>query len=234
MVKPSSGQAPFDAYAGDYDAALAEGLSVSGEDKYYFAKGRIDFLSKKLERLNSKARSALDFGCGTGTSTPLLLEVLRLESVRGVDLSPKSIEVARQMPRGERVQFELLSEKAPAAEFDLAFCNGVFHHIPPAQRASAIQYIHQSLRPSGLLAFWENNPWNPGARYVMSRIAFDRDAITLSPPDASRLVRNGGFQILRTDFLFVFPRILRWLRPFEPLVSRLPLGAQYQILCRKA
>jgi SAM-dependent methyltransferase len=234
MVKPSSDQAPFDAYAGDYDAALAEGLSVSGEDKSYFAKGRIDFLSKKLNRLNSKTRSALDFGCGTGTSTPLLLEVLRLESVRGVDLSPKSIEVARRVFHGDRIQFEVLSDKAPAAEFDLAFCNGVFHHIPPAQRASAIQYIHQALRPHGLLAFWENNPWNPGARYVMSRIPFDRDAITLSPPDACRLVRNGGFQILRTDFLFVFPRIFRWLRPIELLVSRFPLGAQYQVLCRKA
>ena len=105
MVKPSSDQAPFDAYAGDYDAALAEGLSVSGEDKNYFAKGRIDFLSKKLNRLNSKTRSALDFGCGTGTSTPLLLEVLRLESVRGVDLSPKSIEVARRVCRGDRIRF---------------------------------------------------------------------------------------------------------------------------------
>src|SRR4029450_9531683 len=145
MVKPSSDQAPFDAYAGDYDAALAEGLSVSGEDKYYFAKGRIDFLSKKLERLNLKTRSALDFGCGTGTSTPLLLEVLRLESVRGVDLSPKSIEVARRVFHGDRIQFEVLSDKAPAAEFDLAFCNGVFHHIPPAQRASAIHYIHHAL-----------------------------------------------------------------------------------------
>ena len=31
----------FDKYADDYDAALAEGLSVSGEDKDYFARGRV-------------------------------------------------------------------------------------------------------------------------------------------------------------------------------------------------
>jgi hypothetical protein len=31
----------FDAYAATYDAALAQGISISGEDKNYFARGRI-------------------------------------------------------------------------------------------------------------------------------------------------------------------------------------------------
>ena len=31
----------FDEYADGYDAALTQGLSVSGEDKHYFARGRI-------------------------------------------------------------------------------------------------------------------------------------------------------------------------------------------------
>ena len=97
----------------------------------------------------------------------------------------------------------------------------------------AIDYVLRSLRPGGLFAFWENNPWNPGTRYVMSRIPFDRDAITLSSPEARHLLRLGGFEILRTDFLFIFPRILDWCRWVEPLCSRLPLGAQYQVLCRK-
>jgi hypothetical protein len=39
--------------------------------------------------------------------------------------------------------------------------------------------------------------------------------------------------VLCADFLFIFPRPLKWFRPLEPLVSRLPLGAQYQIICRK-
>jgi hypothetical protein len=67
----------------------------------------------------------------------------------------------------------------------------------------------------------------------MSRIPFDRDAITLSPPEARRLLRAEGFEIVRTDFLSIFPKFLRWFRALEPLVSRLPLGAQYQVLCRK-
>lgn len=55
----------------------------------------------------------------------------------------------------------------------------------------------------------------------------------LTPLEARRLVRAGGFTILRTDFLFIFPKMLSWLGGIEPLVSRLPLGAQYQLLCRK-
>ena len=39
--------------------------------------------------------------------------------------------------------------------------------------------------------------------------------------------------VLQTDFLFIFPHMLRGLRGLEPLVARLPLGAQYQILCCK-
>lgn len=68
----------------------------------------------------------------------------------------------------------------------------------------------------------------------MSRCEFDRDAIMLTPPEARKLLRSGGFEILRTDFRFIFPRALRALRMIEDFVYRLPLGTQYQILCRKA
>jgi hypothetical protein len=67
----------------------------------------------------------------------------------------------------------------------------------------------------------------------MSRCAFDRDAILLSPPAAKALLRDGGFEILRTDFRFIFPRALRAFRKIEDLVYRVPLGTQYQVLCRK-
>jgi hypothetical protein len=81
------------------------------------------------------------------------------------------------------------------------------------------------LKPGGWFCFWENNPWNPGTRIVMSRIPFDRDAVTLSAPQASRLLRAAGFTVVTTDFLFIFPNFLRHCRPVEPWLCRLPLGA---------
>jgi trans-aconitate methyltransferase len=229
----STDSASFDEYASEYDLALHQGLSVTGEDKLYFARGRIDWLARCLRRLGERPETAMDFGCGTGSSVRYLLELIGSQSVLGLDVSDKSLAVARQESDPQRSRFELLKQYEPKAEIDLAFCNGVFHHVPVAKRPSTMAYIYNSLRSGGLFALWENNPWNPGTRYVMSRIPFDRDAITLSAPEARRLAQAAGFEILRTDFLFIFPKPLHWLRGLEPLLARTPMGAQYQVLCRK-
>lgn len=233
MTNRSSFNTEFDAYAEDYEAALAHGLFVSGEDARYFAGGRIAWLASCLRQLREQPKSVLEYGCGTGTSVPLLFDLVRVESIVGVDISSRSLDVAKRTYGLERAQFLLVDHYQPSEQIDLAFSNGVFHHLPLNERDSAVEYVYRSLRSDGLFALWENNPWNPGTRYVMSRIPFDRGAITLTPPDTRRLLRAGGFTILRTDFLFIFPKMLSWFRGIEPLVSRLPLGAQYQVLCRK-
>jgi len=231
--RESFSKADFDEFSAEYDAALAHGLSASGENKYYFARGRIAWLANCLRQMQESPQSIMDFGCGTGSAVPFLHDFLVPKFIVGVDISLKSLEIAGRSCDSERTQFLLFSQYQPNGQIDLTFCNGVFHHIPLEQRATKINYIYRSLRPGGLLAFWENNPWNPGTRYVMSRIPFDRDAVTLTPPEARRMLEAGGFKILRTDFLFIFPRMLSWFREIEPLLSRIPLGAQYQVLCQK-
>jgi SAM-dependent methyltransferase len=222
----------FDEYAEDYDAALSRGLSVSGEDKDYFAQGRIAWLAQSLSN-EPKPASIMDFGCGTGSAFPYFFNLLRAQSVIGIDTSARSLEVASRNHAGRQSRFSLMDDYLPEGAIDLAFCNGVFHHIPVNERAAVADYIYRSLKPGGWFAMWENNPWNPGTRYVMSRCPFDKDAVTLTPNAARRLLRRGKFEVLRTDFLFIFPRALRWLRGIEPHISRWPFGAQYQILCRK-
>lgn len=223
----------FDQYAADYDAALGQGISVSGEDKEFFARGRLAILARMLRKKNFPIRTALDFGCGTGQAAPLLREILGAERVLGVDISEGLLGVAQREHSGAGIEFRVLKNHAPSGDFDLAFCNGVFHHIPLAERAGAVAHVFRSLKPGGLFALWENNPWNPGTQYVMSRIPFDRDAIKLAPPVARRLLCEGGFEILRTDSAFYFPRVLGFLRGLEPLLAKIPLGAQYQVLSRK-
>jgi len=227
-------KAHFDEFAADYDRALARGLSLSGEDKDFFARGRLAWLSDCLRELGEAPKSVLDFGCGTGSASRYLLDLPAVQRVVGVDISAKCIEVARHSFGSERAQFVLQAEYDPRGEMDLAFCNGVFHHIPVIERANAVNFIYRAVRRGGLFAFWENNPWNPGTRWVMSRIPFDRDAIMLRPREAGRMLSCGGFQVLRTDYLFTFPKILRWLRWVEPMISPLPVGAQYQLLCRRS
>jgi len=230
----AAGAPEFDAYAARYDEALAAGLSVTGEDKDYYARGRMHWLASRLRALGAPApQTVLDFGCGLGASTPLFLELLGARRVVGVDVSEGLLDRARQTFAGEpRASFHAIAGHEAPGSADLAFVNGVFHHIPPADRADALRYVRRTLRPGGLFAFWENNPWNPGTRYIMSRVSFDENAVTITPPEARGLLRAAGFAVVETDFLFIFPRALRWLRPLERLVTRLPFGGQYLVLCR--
>jgi SAM-dependent methyltransferase len=225
--------AAFDACATTYDAALNRGISLSGESKEYFAGRRIEWLSSRLREQGCRPTRVLDYGCGTGGSARELLEHLAAASVTGVDLSTDSIAVARRQCAHSRVQFSTLDEWQPAGQYDLAYCNGVFHHIEPDLRSRALATISRALAPRGYFAFWENNPWNPGTRLIMRRIPFDRDAKTLSAPCARRLLEGAGFDIISTDFLFIFPRALAMLRPLESRLTRVPAGGQYMLLCRK-
>ncbi len=184
----------FDNFAGDYDGALNQGLSVSGEDKSYFARGRIAWLARRLKRMGLAPQSVLDFGCGTGSATPFFCESFPdLQRILGTDVSAESLQVARQT-WGHRAEFRLMSDWRPDGGMDLAYCNGVFHHIPLDQRAGAMKYIFDALRPGGVFALCENNPWSPAARYVMSRIPFDRDAIMVWPRTARRLRARRGLR----------------------------------------
>lgn len=227
------GHAEFDDFADDYEQTLNQGLAFSGENKDFYAQARVEWLRDVLAPLDLRPRSAIDFGCGTGTSTPLLQDVLQLERVLGVDLSERSIAVAKARYGGERREFSQLGEYEPRADFDLAFCNGVFHHIPLAERAGAVARVFRSLRPGGYWAFWENNPFNPGTQWLMRKLPFDHDAIKVSCFQARRLLRAGGFQPVRTDHLFLFPKFLARLRPLERRVAHLPIGAQYLVLAQK-
>ena len=226
--------AEFDSFATTYESDLDRALSVSGENKNFFAEGRVTWLAKRLGQLNFKPASALDYGCGIGGTTVLLRRILHAQNVVGLDVSQRSIEIAKLRHEGDGIHFSAFQGYVPLAEIDLVYCNGVFHHIPVAERDQDIRYIFDALRPGGLLALWENNAWNPGTRYVMSRCSFDRDAITLTESQTRNLVERNGFERLQTDYRFFFPRSLCWFRGAERALVKVPLGAQYMVLCRKA
>lgn len=223
----------FDEYASSYDQELGKALSVSGEDKNYFAQGRMAWLAGWLRAQGLPARRILDFGCGTGSATPFIKNCLGPDKILGVDVSAESLDVARQAYGAADTDFGLI-ESPHVGSFDVAFCNGVFHHIDPTERQQSLSYVRDSLAAGGVFALFENNPWNPATRYVMSRCAFDKDAITLSPPETRRRMREAGFHILTTRYLFIFPALLKAFRPLEKPLSPFPFGTQYVVVGRKS
>jgi trans-aconitate methyltransferase len=224
--------AEFDSFAKSYEQDLAKSLAVTGDSREFFAQHRIDWTAQCIARLKLPVQRILDYGCGDGSSVPMLAAGFTADQVLGVDISSASIAVARQSRAGTGLSFLSIDDWTPDGTMDLAFTNGVFHHIPPAERKHCLGAVRRALRAGGLFAFWENNPWNPGTRYVMSQCAFDENAITISPREARNVLLEAGFNILRRDSLFYFPRSLRWLRPAESWLRGLPLGGQYLVLCQ--
>src|ERR1700688_3195741 len=85
----------FDHYATSYDRALALGLAATGEDRNYFARRRVEWLRRCLDRMQFAAGYTIEFGCGTGSNIPFLIELAGATSVVGIDTSGRSLEVAR-------------------------------------------------------------------------------------------------------------------------------------------
>ena len=222
----------FDRFARSYKQDLAKSLAVTGESREFYALRRIDWTARCVARLGVSVNRILDYGCGDGANMPMLADRFGARHVVGVDVSSESISVAREANPAGGFEFQCTGEWMPDGNVDLAFTNGVFHHIPPVERPECLQAIRRALQPEGLFAFWENNPWNPGTQYVMSRCTFDERAIKISPREAKSLLTGAGFNILRSDSLFYFPRPLSFLRPAEAWLRALPLGGQYLVLCR--
>lgn len=224
----------FDSHADDYEAQCASGLAVSGEPKEFFARGRLEMLRARWDRAGrTEPARVLDYGCGVGDVTALLAETFPRAQVLGLDPSERCVARARARFTGPRVSFETLADETEIAPCDLVHLNGVVHHVPPAERKRLFAHLAGLLAPAGVLVVFENNPWNPGARLVMSRIAFDRDAVPISAPALRGLVRGAGLRVCETRSLFWFPRPLAALRPLERFLVRVPFGAQYAVIAQR-
>ena len=233
MKSADENKPEFDKFARDYEALFKPWLKIAGASREYFARTRVNWLSYLLGDQEIASRRVMDFGCGTGISLPLLADILGAEQVIGLDTSEESLAFARASVGRRSVQLATPSKYLPQQELDLVFCNGVFHHIPVAERAAAVNYVYRCLRPGGMFAMWENNPWNPMQSFAMKHSEIDRNAIPLPPPESRQLVASERFSVTRTDYLFFFPGSFSWLHPMERWLIKVPLGAQYQILARK-
>src|SRR5262245_38721049 len=111
----------FDKHADTYDADLNRALSASGESKEYFEQRRIQWLRRCLEWLEVHPHSALDYGCGIGDTAALLAQVFNLNSVIGLDVSERSLELAGRQHGSGACRFSRFQDHTPARDIDLAY-----------------------------------------------------------------------------------------------------------------
>ena len=212
--------AEFDRHAKSYDALHQQSIRASGEDPEYFAR----YKRQCMERLLGAdyRLPVLDFGCGIGNLTHLLVDAFA--NVSGYDPSSECVKTARERAPG--CTFYDHTDALPGEHFGTVVLANVLHHVAVSERPALIETIHRVLAPGGKLIVFEHNPMNPVTQRAVRDCPFDEDAVLLYPWSIKRLLREGGLLDVTLDYIVFFPRALAGLRPIEPYLGWLPAGAQ--------
>lgn len=223
-------QSEFDKFADEYLAMHQSNVAITGEDPEYFARYKIDELKRLYaSRRRPEPKRILDFGCGIGGSVPHLRAAFPDAEITALDVSERSLEIARQrFPTAATYVLDDGQEiDLPDASFDLIFSACVFHHIEADEHARILRRLRRLVSPQGALAIFEHNPLNPVTRYIVATCPFDENAVLIRSERFARAQRDAGFDRVEVAFTGFFPGALRKLRPLEPLLRGIPLGAQY-------
>ena len=222
--------AEFDKFAEEYLAAHTDNLRISGEAPDYFARYKLDELHRLWSAKGWAApRAVLDFGCGIGASLPHLKATFADAALTALDVSRKSLDIAAARFPGaaQMLHYDGRTAPLPDASQDLIFSACVFHHIDASEHVRLMRDLHRLLRPGGRLVIFEHNPINPVTRYIVATCPFDENAVLISAGELARRQKAAGFARIETRYTGFFPGPLRALRFVEPLLSPLPIGAQY-------
>ncbi len=225
--------AEFDKFAEEYLATHKDNLRISGEEPDYFARYKLDEL-RRLWTAKSlpEPHDVLDFGCGIGASLPWLSQAFPNARLTALDVSQKSIDIAATRFPDLATMLRYDGEVVPLAPAsqDLIFSACVFHHIDHGAHVALFARLHALLRPGGRLVVFEHNPINPVTRYIVATCPFDENAHLVPAGELAKRQRSAGFGRVETRFTGFFPGPLRMLRPLEPWLAPIPVGAQYYTL----
>ena len=96
-----------------------------------------------------------------------------------------------------------------------------------------VREMHRVIRPGGIVAVIEHNPWNPLTRRAVAHCEFDADAVLLSARQTKQLLHNQSFRIVGAPFIIFFPWRASIFRRIERLISAIPFGGQYIVFGEK-
>ncbi len=224
-----------ESYPDNYRDDVNASIVFAGVDMDMFARGKVDDMIELIDRVSpipASRAGCLDIGCGVGLMHPMLQG--RVGRLAGVDVSEDAIRDAAVA--NQQVHYEIQrDDRLPFADasFDVCSTVCVMHHVPPAQWPHFVAEAYRVTRPGGLFAVYEHNPLNPLTRAAVWRCPFDHDAVLLRATRTRALLRDAGFEIVESRYLFFMPVDARWARRIDGLLGWLPLGAQYVVCARK-
>jgi SAM-dependent methyltransferase len=226
----------FDRYSLAYDELLKDPLRdrFTGGESIFFYERKRDLIRDFFRRTgrNTQDMRYLDIGCGKGDLISLLRE--DFGSTAGCDPSPGMLKHAEGVET--RVQEDPSAIPFANQDFDFITAVCVYHHVPVAARQAVAREVFRVLRPGGVFAIIEHNPYNPVTRTIVSRTPVDADAILLRPAEAKELLAAAGFSPGPPEYFLYVPGGLyrRGGHVLERLLRRVPLGGQYAIFASKS
>ena len=227
-------KAEFDRFADEYSTLHAANVKISGEKPEYFAEYKIRDISE-ISVDGDPVRLILDFGAGVGGSIPHVRHYFPDASLVCLDVSEKSLEIARTRFPGQAEFRAFDGKRIPLADdtVDVAFAACVLHHVPHSEHEALLGELRRVLRQGGRLFVFEHNPINPLTVRAVNTCPFDENAVLISAFAMRKAFTNAGFSTVQRRFRLFFPRSLSWLRPAERVLTWCGLGAQYCVIGTK-
>jgi 3' terminal RNA ribose 2'-O-methyltransferase Hen1 len=117
------------------------------------------------------AKSVVDLGCGEGRLLSRLLEIKTLDRIVGMDVSLRSLEIASErlrldrMPPRQRARIELLHGSLLYRDerlkgFDVATLVEVIEHLDPSRLAALERVLFEAARPTFAIVTTPNREYN--------------------------------------------------------------------------
>jgi SAM-dependent methyltransferase len=228
-------QPEFDRYSGSYEELLKDPIRdrFTGSGQQFFHVRKRDLIREHFSGLgvDTRALRYLDIGCGKGE----LLSLLRNDfcEVAGCDPSPGMLSSSQGVET--RVQENAGQIPFQDAVFDFVTAVCVYHHVPASSRLALTHEVNRVLKPGGVFAIIEHNPYNPVTRLIVSRTPVDADAVLLRASEARRWMQTAGFTCAAPRYFLYFPEAVyqRTGDGLESLLRGVPLGGQYAVFGTK-
>jgi hypothetical protein len=130
----------------------------------------------------------LDIACGDASASSAALKGSAIGSYFGIDLSPLSLELAREALKDLPCPVQLLlGDFSEAMEgwtetIDVVWIGMSLHHLQPSEKARLMKNVHDALSQDGLFMIWEPTLRNEESRAAwldrFSALRSDWSAIT--------------------------------------------------------
>lgn len=221
----------FDDFPSTYSKLLNASIWLSGEKDTYFDLYKLSCL-RRWAFGPKQTGLILDFGCGIGKLASLMAQEYARSVIYGYDVSAKSIESAREK-WGPLKNLVFNTQLPDVTTFDLITVANVFHHIKRGKRQQTLFRLKSLLKPGGIIAVFEHNPFNPLTLYVVKTCPLDADADLIRLGRFVKLARDSGLVVRFKRYIVFLPKFLSLFRKLEHSFGFLPLGAQYMILLGK-